>query len=75
MFLTCILLLLLGRVVMQEDAGFRGHNWPEYKESLAKRGEMYLTFDFLQNWDKDLEQLNRASLAESMHILGHLSSF
>jgi len=33
-------------VVMQVDAEFRGRNWPEYDESLIKRGEMYLTFPF-----------------------------
>jgi len=37
-------------------------NWPEYNESLVKRGELYLTFTFLENWDKDLEKINRNKL-------------
>jgi hypothetical protein len=70
---------------MQGDSGFKGRNWPEYNESLVKRGEMYLTFDFLENWDKDLEQLNRGKLGRKyaypwsfiellmlIHIIFHL---
>jgi hypothetical protein len=37
-------------------------NWPEYNESLVKRGELYLTFTFLDNWDNDLEKINRDKL-------------
>ena len=31
-------------------------------DTLVKRVEMYLTFNFLDNWDKDLEKLNRYKL-------------
>jgi hypothetical protein len=37
-------------------------NWREYNESLVKRGEMYLTFDFLKSWERDLEKLNQDKL-------------
>jgi len=63
MFLTFLQLLLVGRVVvMQEERLSKCRNWQEYNETLVKRGEMYLTFDFLENWDKDLEKLNRDKL-------------
>jgi hypothetical protein len=65
MFLSSALLLLMGRVVMQRDAESKGRNWREYNESLVKRGEMYLTFDFLENWDKDLEKLNKDKLGRN----------
>jgi hypothetical protein len=56
----------MGRVVaMQGDVGSEGRDWREYNESLVKRGEMYLTFDFLENWDKDLEELNRGKLGRN----------
>ena len=47
---------------MKGDATFKKRNWQEYNESLVKRGEMYLTFDFLKSWEKDLEKLNRDKL-------------
>jgi hypothetical protein len=31
-------------------------------ESLIERGELYLTLSFLENWDRDLEQINRGKL-------------
>ena len=40
----------------------KARNWREYNESLVKRGEMYLTFSFLESWGKDLEKLNRGKL-------------
>jgi hypothetical protein len=40
----------------------KARNWQEYNESLVKRGEMYLTFSFLDSWGKDLEKLNRGKL-------------
>jgi hypothetical protein len=61
-----MLLLVRGRVAaMQGDAGSEGRNWQEYNESLVKRGEMYLTFDFIENWDRDLEELNRGKLGRN----------
>jgi hypothetical protein len=61
-----MLLLMRGRVVaMQGDVGSKGCNWHEYNDSLVKRGEMYLTFDFIENWDRDLEALNRGKLGRN----------
>ena len=34
-------------------------NWREYNEKLVRRGELYLSLDFLDNWDKELERMNK----------------
>jgi hypothetical protein len=47
---------------MKGNGASKGRNWQEYNESLVKRGEMYLTFDFLESWERDLEELNRGKL-------------
>jgi hypothetical protein len=47
---------------MSEGVLENRRNWPKYNESLVKRGELYLTFTFLDNWDKDLEKINRGKL-------------
>jgi len=44
---------------MEGHESSKGRNWPEYNEDLVKRGEIYLTFDFLESWERDLEELNR----------------
>ena len=33
-------------------------NWTEYNEKLVRRGELYLTLDFLDNWDHNIRKLN-----------------
>lgn len=35
-----------------------GRDWKEYNERLVKRGEMYLSLDFLESWAGNLEGLN-----------------
>jgi Transposase DDE domain len=47
---------------MKGDTEPNGRNWQEYNETLVKRGEMYLTFNFLKSWEMDLEKLNRDKL-------------
>ena len=47
---------------MKGSGELKARNWQEYNESLVKRGEMYLTFSFLDSWGKDLEELNRGKL-------------
>ena len=47
---------------MKGNGASTGCNWQEYNELLVKRGEMYLTFDFLESWERDLEELNRGKL-------------
>jgi len=37
-------------------------NWREYNEKLVARGEAYISLDFIETWDKDLEKLNRGKV-------------
>ena len=34
-------------------------NWNKYNESLVKRGEVLLDFDVIDNWDNELEEMNK----------------
>jgi IS5 family transposase len=34
-------------------------NWKKYNESLVKRGEVLLDFDVIDNWDNELEEMNK----------------
>ena len=34
-------------------------NWSQYNEHLVKRGEFYLCFDFLDNWDHEIKTMNK----------------
>lgn len=33
--------------------------WNKYNESLVKRGEVLLDFDVIDNWDSELEEMNK----------------
>ena len=33
-------------------------NWKEYNEKLVRRGELYISLDFLESWDEELEKMN-----------------
>ena len=34
-------------------------NWKEYNNKLVKRGEFYLSTDFIQYWNEELEEMNK----------------
>ena len=34
-------------------------NWKEYNNKLVKRGEFYLSSDFIQYWDEELDEMNK----------------
>jgi hypothetical protein len=34
-------------------------NWKNYNESLIRRGEVLLNFDVIDNWDIELEKMNK----------------
>ncbi len=36
--------------------------WSDYNESLVIRGEILLGFDVIDNWDKELEEMNRGKI-------------
>lgn len=33
-------------------------NWKEYNEQLVRRGEIYISLDFIETWDKELDEMN-----------------
>ncbi len=41
--------------------------WSEYIESLVRRGEILLGFDVIDNWDKELEKMNKGKVGEPFH--------
>ena len=38
--------------------------WSEYNESLVRRGEILIGFDVIDNWDKELKDMNRDKVGE-----------
>ena len=34
-------------------------NWKNYNESLVRRGEILLDFDIIDNWNHELEEMNK----------------
>lgn len=34
-------------------------DWKEYNRKLVKRGEAYISLDFIESWKKDLEKMNK----------------
>ena len=40
-------------------------NWKEYNEKLVRRGEIYLSLDFLENWDEELDKMNKGKVGRS----------
>ena len=43
-------------------------NRKEYNEHLVKSGEMYLTLDFLENWDNNLEETNKNKKRQTLRV-------
>ena len=42
-------------------------NWSEYNQSLVRRGEILLGFDVIDNWYKELEEMNKCKIGEPFH--------
>jgi len=40
-------------------------DWREYNERLVARGEAYISLDFIEMWDRDLEKLKRGRVGAS----------
>ncbi len=38
--------------------------WSEYNESRVRRGEILLSFEVIDNWDKELEEMNKGKVGE-----------
>ena len=43
-------------------------NWKEYDEKLVQRGELYISLDFLENWDEELSKMNSGKVGESFEF-------
>jgi hypothetical protein len=41
--------------------------WSEYNQSLVKRGEILIGFDIIDNWDKELKEMNKDKVGEPFH--------
>ncbi|CAD7770355.1 hypothetical protein FHEFKHOI_00790 [Candidatus Methanoperedenaceae archaeon GB50] len=37
-------------------------NWKGYNEKLVRRGELYISLDFLENWDEELNRMNEGKV-------------
>jgi hypothetical protein len=42
-------------------------NWSSYNQSLVRRGEILLGFDVIDNWDSELEEMNKDKVGEPFH--------
>jgi hypothetical protein len=50
-------------------------NWKNYNESLVKRGEILLDFDVIDNWNSELEKMNKGKKVGNLNIHIHLSNY
>lgn len=41
--------------------------WSKYNQSLVRRGEILIGFDVIDNWDKELKQMNKDKVGEPFH--------
>jgi hypothetical protein len=56
--------------------------WPEYNESLVRRGEILLGFVVIDSWGKELKDMSRDKVGEPFHypntfllLLGHAKAY
>jgi len=41
--------------------------WSVYNQSLVRRGKLVIAFDVIDNWDKELKQMNKDKVGEPFH--------
>ena len=41
--------------------------WSDYNQSLVRRGEIFLGFDVIDNWDMELKEMNKDKIGEPFH--------
>ena len=46
-------------------------NWNKYNESLVKRGEVLRDFDVIDNWDNEIEEMNKDKEGKDLYIQIH----
>ena len=44
-------------------------NWPSYNQSLVRKGEILLGFDVINNWDRELKEMNKDKVGEPFQYL------
>jgi len=42
-------------------------NWPVYNKQLVRRGEMYISFEFLDSWDDELRKMNKGKVGRKFN--------
>ncbi|MEM2259048.1 MAG: hypothetical protein QXE46_04050 [Candidatus Thermoplasmatota archaeon] len=52
----------------------RERNWKEYNEQLVRRGEFYISLDFMETWDEELEEMNYKKRGRPFHDISCLCS-
>ena len=53
-------------------------NWKDYNEKLVRRGEVYISLDFLDSWDDELAKMNKGKVGRPFvypQTLIYLSAF
>ena len=38
--------------------GMQKRNWKEYNDHLVRRGEFYISLDFVDNWEDEIKNMN-----------------
>ena len=47
--------------------------WSDYNQSLVRRGEIIIGFDAVDNWDKELKEMNKDKVGRLFHF--HTNTF
>lgn len=42
------------------DPEIQKRDWKSYNDQLVKRGELLIDLDFVENWEKELEEMNQS---------------
>lgn len=50
-------------------------DWHTYNEKLVRRGEAYVSLDFINSWSKDIKRLNRKKIGAPYHYPNSLIVF
>ena len=49
--------------------------WSIYNQSLVRQGELLLAFDAINNWDRELKEMNKDKVGEPFQYLIHFSFY
>jgi hypothetical protein len=49
--------------------------WSVYNQSLVRRGKLVIAFDVIDNWDKELKQMNKDKVGGTISLSKYFSSF